>query len=619
MILGHLWLRTFNPQINWTKGNLQGKLEVSTTATKQQIGQAHTPLAQRLTTDPEKRHCTTITTLQEAETYIHLVTQRTDIHTVPTEQIRKTTIAQQMSKRAYDQAKLNTEQMIPIEYQRHAKVFLETEATRFPPPRPWDHQIKLTNDAPTTINGKVYPLPTKLTEALNKWIDDMLERGFISLSDSSYGSPTFTVTKKDGSQRVIQDFRELNKYTVKDITPLPNIKQAIEGLGDKVLFSKFDIQEGYNNIQIVPKDCWKMAFKTHRGLFEFNVMPFGLCNAPGTFSRGLGNDVQPMYKEFPTNRFKHYMDDCIISMKEGEEDLHKHMTHRLLEIFKQHSYFLKLAKCEFEQTSTTFLGVQLGNGEITMDPSKITGITDWPETLATVKDIRSTLGVFGFQRPFIRGFAQIAKPLTDLLKKDTSFEWTNKCTTAVKELKWIVTSEPVLVPPDSTRQFILEVDTSQYATGAILYQADLKLKDKKGNLILRPCRYHAKTFSGTEQNYPIYNREYMAIMRGLKHWDHLLQGPKDHKTIVITNHANLQYYRHPHKIGSCISRYIAKQEEYPITLMYKPGVTNRANSLSRRPDFAPDMSRPSPHYHVARTVYRPLVIIVVAVPVLRPS
>jgi hypothetical protein len=168
-----------------------------------------------------------------------------------------------MSERTYDKAKVNTKQTIPIEYQRHAKVFSETEATRFPPPRLWDHQIKLTNDAPATINGKVYPLPTKLTEALNKWIDDMLERGFISLSDSNYGSPTFTVAKKDGSQRVVQDFWELNKYTIKDVTPLPDIKQAIEGLGDKVLFSKFDVREGYNNIQIVPEDRWKTAFKTH--------------------------------------------------------------------------------------------------------------------------------------------------------------------------------------------------------------------------------------------------------------------------------------------------------------------------------------------------------------------
>jgi hypothetical protein len=284
MILGHPWLCTFNPQINWKKGKLKGKLEIATTAAKQQIAQTHILLARQLTAEPHKRHCVTITTLLEIEEYIHLVTQCTDIHTVHTEQIRKTTIAQQMSEKAYNKTKVNTEQTIPVEYQRHAKVFSETEATRFPLLRPWDHQIKLTNNTPTTINSKVYPLPTKLMEALDKWIDNMLKQGFISLSDSNYRLPTFTVVKKDSSQRVVQDFQELNKYTVKDVTPLPDIKQAIEGLGDKVLFSKFDIREGYNNIQIVPEDQWKTAFKTHHGLFEFNVMPFGLCNAPGTFS-----------------------------------------------------------------------------------------------------------------------------------------------------------------------------------------------------------------------------------------------------------------------------------------------------------------------------------------------
>jgi RNase H-like domain found in reverse transcriptase len=150
----------------------------------------------------------------------------------------------------------------------------------------------------------------------------------------------------------------------------------------------------------------------------------------------------------------------------------------------------------------------------------------------------------------------------------------DKCMQVIRELKRIVTSEPVLVPPDPTRQFVLKVDALQYTPGAILYQIDLKLKDKKGNPILCPCSYHTKTFTATEQNYLIYDCEYMAIMRGLKHWDHLLRGPREHTTIVITDHANLQYYRHPHKSGSHISGYIAKREEYPIKLMYKPGITN---------------------------------------------
>jgi hypothetical protein len=246
---------------------------------------------------------------------------------------------------------------------------------------------------------------------------------------------------------------------------------------------KYNIREGYNNIQIVPKDRWKAAFKTSNGLYEPNVMLFGLQGAPGTFSRMISVDVGPMYKEFPQNRFKHYMDDCLVVTADGELDLHQQMNHRLLNIFEEHSYFLKPSKCIFEQPEVDFLGVQLGHGQITIDSSKIAGIKDWPQTLKTVKEVRSTLGVLGFQCPFIPGFANIAKPLTSLLKKNLEFKWTEDCTMALETLINIVTSEPVLVPPDTTRQFILEVDASQYATGAILFQADKTLKDRKGNPI----------------------------------------------------------------------------------------------------------------------------------------
>jgi RNase H-like domain found in reverse transcriptase len=132
------------------------------------------------------------------------------------------------------------------------------------------------------------------------------------------------------------------------------------------------------------------------------------------------------------------------------------------------------------------------------------------------------LGMLGFQRPFIKNFSTIAKPITDLLKKGIVFLWTEECRNALQKLKDIVTLEPVLVPPRQGDQFILEVDASQYTTGAILYQADLELKDRKGNPLLRPCGYHAQTFSATEQRYPIYDREYLAIMQGLIHWDYLL-------------------------------------------------------------------------------------------------
>ena len=253
------------------------------------------------------------------------------------------------------------------------------------------------------------------------------------------------------------------------------------------------------------------------------------------------------------------MDDCLIATAEGELTLHWQMNHRLLNLFEENFYFLKPSKCIFEQPEVDFLGVRLGHGKISINPSKIVGIKDWPTTLHSIKEVCSTLRVLGFQQSFIPGFTGIAKPLTSLLKKNITFNWMLDCTKALKQLITIITSEPVLVPPDQERQFILEVNASQYATGAILYQADKKLTDRRGKPILWPCRYHSQTFSAMEQQYPIYNCKFLAVIRGLKHWDYLLKCAK-HPILVITDHANLTYYRHPHKIGLCVAGYIAEYE-----------------------------------------------------------
>src|SRR5487761_1679830 len=298
-----------------------------------------------------------------------------------------------MAEASHDPATKNTEATIPEKYKQHAFIFSEEEAKRFPPERPgYDHQIKLKPLAPDTINCKIYPASKDSKEAQDKYIDETLAQKFIKESDSRYGFPSFTVAKKDGKKRFVVDYRKLNEHTEIDVTPLPRISSIIEEMSDKILFSKFNVWEGYHNIQIAPEDRWKTAFKTTRGLFKYNVMSFGLCNAPGTFSRFIAHVVAPLYKKY-LRRFRHYMDNILIATKEGEDELHEQICHELFELFKKESLFLKLSKCEFEKDEIDFLGVQLGHGVATIDPSKLKGITKWPHMLKNVKEVRSTLGV----------------------------------------------------------------------------------------------------------------------------------------------------------------------------------------------------------------------------------
>jgi len=166
---------------------------------------------------------------------------KTHVHETETKEISKVTIAQQMAEKHLDDSDTVKTAMIPPEYQIHAKVFSKKEAERFPPSREWDHRIPLKKDAPDTINAKLFSLPQKNRDAIQTWVQKMLNKDFIQRSDSRYEHSTFTVPKKDGTFRIVQDFRPVNKYTEKDVTPLPSIHEAIEGLRNKILFSKYDI------------------------------------------------------------------------------------------------------------------------------------------------------------------------------------------------------------------------------------------------------------------------------------------------------------------------------------------------------------------------------------------
>jgi Reverse transcriptase (RNA-dependent DNA polymerase) len=345
---------------------------------------------------------------------------------------------QTVASKLAQQAKQSEPTPLPTPYQRHAHVFSKQEAQRFPGPRIWDHTIELKPDTPPTLPGKVYALTQDEQKALQEFIKEHVQKGYIRPSKSPYVAPFFFIKKKDGRLRPVQDYRRLNEWTIKNRYPLPLISKLITRVQGASLFSKFDIRWGYNNVRI-KGDEWKAAFITNQGLFEPRVMFFGLTNSPATFQTMM-NAI--FAEELRENWLTIYMDDILIHTTD-DKAAHREKVHQILHKLRQHDLYLKPEKCQFEQTRVEFLGVILEKGTVQMDPTKTKGIADWPRP-QTVKDVRAFLGFTGFYQYFIPNYSKIARPLIHLTKKAVAFDWGEQQVKAFETLKSLMCARPVL-------------------------------------------------------------------------------------------------------------------------------------------------------------------------------
>ena len=289
-------------------------------------------------------------------------------------------------------------------------------------------------------------------------------------------------------------------------------------------------------------------------------------------------DMRPLLLKFPENT-ANLMDDWAIATDNTPEGqaLHQQIIHMFLDLMEEHSYFLKISKCIFEQDHIDFLGFQIRAGCAQIDPIKLEGISQWPEELRSKKEIHQVLGVMGYQHPFIENYARIVLALTKLLKNDAVFVWGDEQRQAIRALKAAIARNPKLHPPDLNRPFELHTDASAYALGATLFQRDARGK----KLMLGAA---SRTLSAPERNYDVWDREFMGFIYGLNHWRHLLAGTSI-PVQVFVDHANLTYYRHPQKIPRRVARYLNDLSEYNFVLKHIAGTANRADALSRRPDF----------------------------------
>ena len=257
--------------------------------------------------------------------------------------MRKLTTAQQWAHDARKEQQEEQKTELPAEYRRHAKVFDEKQATRFPPEREEELKIEMLPGAPKEIDCKVYPLSRIEQDQLRIFLTEEEEKGYIYKGSSPYTAPVFLIGKKDSEEkRVVMDYRRLNEWVVRDNGPLPNIRTQLEKLTGKQLFTKFDIRWGYKNHQINERDQFKAAFKTVFGTYIPRVVYFGLKNAPPFFQRMMAKEFQSLTQKYDAY-LSNYLDDWIIATPGGAEGLalHRQITHEFLDLMEHLSYFLE--------------------------------------------------------------------------------------------------------------------------------------------------------------------------------------------------------------------------------------------------------------------------------------
>ena len=311
------------------------------------------------------------------------------------------------------------------------------------------------------ICQRAYRTPLLKRQAISKAVDDMLAQGIIRPSHSPWASPVTLVPKPDGSIRFCVDYRKLNQVSKKDRYPLPQVADVFDGMGGSSIFSTIDLKSGFHQIMVDPADCEKTAFICHRGLFEFVRMPFGLANGPSHFQRIMDS----VFRDLLGVCVMVYIDDIVIYSKNFEE----HLAH-LETVFSRLSKFglqIKAEKCKFAMPEINLLGFVLNKKGIKANPEKTSAIADMPPP-RTVKQVRSFLGMTGYYRQCIRGYAQIAQPLTELTKKRSRFAWNDQCQAAFLSLKQALTSDAIVRYPRIDLPYKLYTDASDLCVGAIL-------------------------------------------------------------------------------------------------------------------------------------------------------
>ena len=429
------------------------------------------------------------------------------------------------------------------------------------------HNIDVGGCAPLKQAPRRLP-PHRLGE-VDEMVAQMEEMGVIEPSSSPWASPIVLVKKKDGSTRFCIDYRKLNDITKKDSYPLPKIDEIVTSLGGSQWFSSLDLQNGYWQVPLAPEAKEKTAFCTPQGLWQFRVMPFGLCNAPATFQRAV-ESLFAAQRRAGTVRI--YLDDVLICSPSFEQHLRD--LDEVLSTVRRGGIKLNPKKCSFFKREVEYLGHVISAEGVAPNKDKTEAVAKWPVP-TTAKQVQSFVSFCSYYRTFIPDYARMAEPLHRAQDASKGFVWTAECQAAFEAVKTALTTPPILAHPVPGAQYILDVDASGYAVGSVLSQ------NQQG--VERVVAYYSKCLQKAERNYCVTRRELLSLIKALEHF--LSYGlDSGERLIVRTDHASLTWLRNFRNPDGQLARWTNRLAPFNIELQYRSGKAHRnADGMSRRP------------------------------------
>lgn len=416
------------------------------------------------------------------------------------------------------------------------------------------------------IKQRYIPLSPMRQMALEKELDRMLELKVVSPSQSPWNSPVVMVQKPNGDTRLCLDSRAINRISRSDAYPLPYVSQILDKLRDAKYLSSIDLSSAYWQI---PFDSEESSEKTaftvpRRGLFQFNVMCFGLVGASATMQRVMDKLFGPEFD----NKVFCFQDDIIIISSSFHE--HISLLNRVYEKLKLANFTINMKKSLFCRNELKYLGYVVDKHGLHTDPSKINCILNYP-TPTSPKEIKRFLGMCSWYRRFINNFSNISRPLNKLTSKKIKFEWSQEAEESFNQLKTALVSAPILKCPDFTLPFTIHTDASAYAIGSMLTQ--------NHNGIEHPIAYCSRTLNKNEINYSTTERELLAIIYSLEQFRGYVEGQK---CKIVTDHASLLWFYKLKNPTGRLSRWSMRLSQFDFEIEHRKGKENVIpDSLSR--------------------------------------